>query len=191
MTTTSAHLHGAAHGAYSRLTIQRFGLGLFIASESFLFLVLISTRFALLGLSRPDDLNLTLGIGVTMILLSSSFTGYRSMRAIRTDDQRGLTRWLLVTLALGILFLAGLSLEWAEGLAAFPPSNPYGTAFFSLTGMHGLHVLSGLVIVGLVYLRARAGGYTSGSHWGVEAGIRYWTFVDAVWLFIFPTLYLL
>lgn len=191
MTVASSHLPRAGHGAYPKLAVDRLGLALFIASESFLFLVLISVRFALAGLERPADLELKLGLAVTAVLLASSVAGYQALRAVRRDDRAGLVRWLGATLLLGALFLVGLAFEWSEGLAAFPPSRRYGTAFFALTGMHGLHVASGLAVVALVLLRARSGSYSSRSHWAVEAAVRYWTFVDVVWLFIFPTLYLL
>lgn len=189
MTAHAAAVHAASHA--DRRRIDRLGLALFITSESFLFFVLISTRYALTGTARPDDMNQILGVIVTAVLLSSSVSGYRALVAARRGDTHALIRFLRLTLALGTVFMVGLALEWAEGFAAFPPSRPYGSAFFTLTGMHGFHVLSGLGVVAALLVNARRGRFSAERHWAVEAGLRYWTFVDVVWLFIYPTLYLI
>lgn len=173
--------HAAAR--HDSIAIQSFGLWIFIASEAFLFLILISTRYFLLGLERPGELEQLLGAAVTAVLLSSSVSAYAGLRALRRGDEAGYRRWIRLTLALGAAFLVGLSLEWAEGFGAFPPGRGYGSVFFALTGVHGFHVLSGLVVLGLVL---RSGRGT----WPATAAVRYWTFVDAVWLLIYPTLYL-
>ncbi|MBI4348336.1 MAG: cytochrome c oxidase subunit 3 [Elusimicrobia bacterium] len=159
------------------------GLWIFIASEAFLFLILIATRYLLVGLHRPDELEQVLGAAVTTALLSSSVSAYAGLRALRRGDEGAYRRWIRLTLALGVAFLAGLSLEWTEGFGAFPPGRGYGSVFFTLTGVHGFHVASGLVVLALVL---RAGRGT----WPATAAVRYWTFVDAIWLLIYPTLYL-
>ena len=169
---------------HDRASIESLGLWIFIASEAFLFLVLISTRFALVGLGHPPDLNQLLGAGVTVVLVTSSASAYLAARALARGDEARFRLGIRVTLALGLVFLVGLAVEWAEGFAAFPPARGYGSAFFTLTGFHGLHVVSGLVVLRLATWRVR-------DTWPVRAAVRYWTFVDAVWLFIYPTLYLL
>ncbi|MBI2774338.1 MAG: heme-copper oxidase subunit III [Chloroflexi bacterium] len=162
---------------------QSLGLWIFIASEAFLFLILIATRYLLIGRERPIEVEQLLGAAVTTVLLSSSATAYTGLRALRRGDEAAYRRWIRLTLALGVAFLVGLSLEWAEGFGAFPPGRGYGSVFFALTGVHGFHVASGLVVLALVL---RSGRTT----WPATAAVRYWTFVDAVWLFIYPTLYL-
>ena len=90
---------------------------------------------------------------------------------------------------LGVLFLGLVAYEWSIGVTHFPPSTVFGAIFFILTGMHALHLISGIVILALVYLAARRGAFTPENHWGVEGSVLYWHFVDVVWLSVFITLY--
>jgi cytochrome c oxidase subunit 3 len=175
---------------YSRLAINRMGLWLFIASEAFLFLALISSRYLLLGLNRPAQLNQFLALIITSILLLSSLTAYRAETSIGFGDRAGLQRNLLLTIAMGLIFMVGVSFEWAEAFEFFPPSTLFGSVFFTLTGVHAAHVLSGVVLLALAYLSSRRGSYSADDHWGVEAIVKYWHFVDVAWVFIYPTLYL-
>lgn len=179
----AARVDGTRPAAHDRAGVESLGLWIFIASEAFLFLVLIATRFALPGAERPPELNQLLGLGVTVVLLSSSVSAYLASRALRRGDLAGFRRGVRATLALGLVFLVGLGIEWAEGFALFPPARGYGSVFFTLTGMHGLHVVSGLVVLWLTTRSVR-------DEWPVRAAVRYWTFIDAVWLVIYPTLYL-
>lgn len=182
----------AVHGEHEhdKAAIDSLGLWLFILSESILFASLIAARFYLAGLERPPGLNLGLGVGLTVVLLVSSFLGYRAQAAIARDDRRGLLRSLVGAIATGILFVAGVALEWSS--AEFAIGEPYGSAFFSTTGLHVSHVLGGLVMLALVANLARRGHFSGERHWGVSAAVRYWTFVDVMWVaLIFPTLYLL
>ena len=83
-------------------------------------------------------------------------------------------------------------MEWREAPhMGIVPQSGYGIAFYSMTGMHAFHVLSGVVLLGLVYLNGRRGAYSAGRYWGVEASIKYWHFVDLVWVFFYPALYLI
>ena len=181
----------AAHERYSRLSINRLGLWLFIASESFFFLALLSSRYYLLGLYRPEDLNQVLGLIITVVLLLSSLTAYRAESAIAHDDRQGMLRNVLATILLALLFLVGVGIEWSEGFTFFPPSDRYGTVFFTLTGFHAAHVLSGMIVLALVYLNGRRGRYSAENYWAVEGAVKYWHFVDVAWVFIYPTLYLI
>ena len=73
----------------------------------------------------------------------------------------------------------GVGVEWWEALEHFPPSTDFGSVFFTTTGIHATHVLSGVIILGIVlFLGRRPGRYTSESYWGVEASVKYWHFVD-------------
>ena len=178
------------HGNYSRLAMNRLGLRLFIVSEAALFSAFLFSRYYLTGTSQPHGLNISLGFVITGVLLASSFFAWRSERAIARGDQKGFLRATAITIALGTLFLVGVGFEWKEALAEFPPPDLFGTIFFTLTGLHASHLLSGLVLLVLAFFHGRRGGYSAESHWGVEAIVRYWHFVDLVWLFVFPTLYL-
>jgi len=173
-----------------RLDLHRLGLWMFIFSESFLFLALLSTRYYLQGVQRPAEVNQPLGLAISMVLLLSSLSAYRGETCAAYGDQRGFRRNILFTMGLGLLFLVGVAVEWYEGFHFFPPSAGYGTVFFTLTGFHAFHVLTGLLVLAAVLVRGRKVQYGPGNYWGVEGAVKYWHFVDVAWVFIYPTLYL-
>jgi cytochrome c oxidase subunit 3 len=174
----------------SRLRTNRVGLWLFFLSESFLFSALLFTRFFLQGVNRPSDLNQPLGFAISAILLLSSLTAYRAEAAVAHGEEGTFRRSIFLTAALGMLFLAGVGLEWSEGFRHFPPSTGFGTVFFTLTGFHALHVVTGIVLLAFLVLPGQRGRFTPDNYFGVEGIVKYWHFVDVVWLFIFPALYL-
>ncbi|MDQ7819673.1 MAG: cytochrome c oxidase subunit 3 [Armatimonadota bacterium] len=180
----------AARPRYSRLYLRRLGLWLFLLSEGFLFSALLAARYYLLGLERPEGLNQPLGLAITAVLLASSLTAYRAEAAIARGHRSLFARNTLATVGLGLLFLAGVGVEWAQAFAHFPPGRRVGTIFFTLTGMHALHVASGVALLAGVYLHGRRGRYGPHDYWPVEGAVKYWHFVDVVWVFIYPTLYL-
>ena len=166
---------------------------MFLLSDSFVFGGLAVARFNLLGLSRPH-LNQLLGLGVTSVLLLSSFFMNRAETSMAHGDRRGFTISILITLMLGAAFVAGvLGIEWptaiAEGVS--PSSSAAGAIFFMMTGMHALHVITGLIFLGIVWRNGSRGLYGAERHWGVEAAAVYWHFVDVVWIFFYPALYLI
>lgn len=174
----------------SRLTLNRVGLWLFLLSETFLFAALISSRYYLQGLERPDSLNQPLGLAITMVLLLSSLSAYRAEMSSAYGDQVRFKRNILITIGLGVLFLAGVGIEWKEAFAHFPPNSGFGTLFFTMTGIHAFHVLSGLIVLAVIYGLGRDGRFVEGNYWGVEGSVKYWHFVDVAWVVIYPTLYL-
>lgn len=174
----------------NRLAINRLGIWLFFLSESFLFLALLVTRFYLQGVKRPLDLNQSLGFAISFILILSSLTAYRGETAIAHGDEKLFRRNILFTIGLGLLFLVGVGVEWAEGFRLFPPQAGFGTIFFTLTGFHAFHVLTGLVALLTLVMPGQKGRFSPESHWGAEGIVKFWHFVDVVWVFIFPTLYL-
>ena len=178
------------HAEKSRLALNQAGLLLFIASEAMLFAAMFAARLYLAGLERPADVNETLGAALTAILLASSLLAYRAEKAIAAGDRAAMLRFLLGALLAGALFVVGVGLEWSS--ARFSVASPYGTAFFATTGLHLAHLVSGLAVLGLVFRLGRRGHFSAESHWGVTAVVRYWTFVDLMWLFgVYPLLYLL
>ncbi|MBI2328359.1 MAG: heme-copper oxidase subunit III [Chloroflexi bacterium] len=178
------------HGAYSRLHTNRLGLWLFFLSELFIFAALISSRFYLQGFYRPAELNQLLGLVISVILVLSSLTAYRAEIASAHGDQRRFRLNILFTISLGLIFLIGVVIEWREGFHFFPPSTGFGTLFFTMTGVHAFHVLTGIIALTILYFLGRSGRFTSGSYWGVEGVVKYWHFVDVAWVLIYPTLYL-
>jgi cytochrome c oxidase subunit III len=185
---------GGDHHSYAyKLGTNRLGLWLFLLSDAFVFAGLLVTRFSLLGLTRPA-LNQVLGLFVSIILLISSFFANRAEIAAENSDNKTLLVSTLVTLLLGVMFLLGVVfIEWPaaarEGIT--PSSGVAGAVFYMMTGMHAFHVFTGLVFLALIYRNARKNLYTAEKHWQVEAGVVYWHFVDVVWIFFYPALYLI
>ena len=168
---------------------NRMGLWLFLLSEAFMFGGLLVSRFFLWGGTRPD-LDQSLGLVVTVILLVSSFFMNRAETAIAHGDQKAFLRNLLVTAGLGALFLLGVvGVEWRGELR--PTDGVFGAVFFAMTGMHALHVLSGVILILIIWNLGRKGHFTAERHWGVEAGAVWWHYVDLVWVFFYPALYLM
>ena len=181
----------ALHNTYEYKTASnRLGLWLFIISDSFVFGGLLVTRYYLLGGHRPE-LDQTLGVIVTSVLLISSFFMNRAETAIAHGDRRTFLNSTLITMALGLVFLAGVvGFEWR--LAPFGPADgPEGSVFYMMTGMHALHVLTGVLFLLVIYRNGRRGLYSAEKHWAVEACANYWHFVDVVWIFFYPALYLI
>jgi cytochrome c oxidase subunit III len=174
----------------NRLAVNRLGLWLFFLSESFLFLALLVARFYLQGFHRPAEVNQPLGFTISIILLLSSLTAYRAETFISKGMGKKFRRNIVFTLCLGSLFLAGVGVEWSEAFRYFPPSTGYGTIFFTLTGFHAFHVLLGLLALLILVLPNQKGRFSPENYWGAEGIIKFWHFVDVVWMFIFPTLYL-
>jgi cytochrome c oxidase subunit 3 len=174
-----------------KIAANRLGLWLFILSDAFVFGGLYISRFYLLGTQSRPDVDQTVGFIVTVVLLASSFFMNRAETAIAYDDRRAFLRNTLVTILLGTAFLVGVvGVEWRIA--------PFGTAdgaaasiFYTMTGFHAFHVLTGVLFLGIVYRKGMKGLYDSRHHWGVEAAAVYWHFVDVVWIFFYPALYLI
>ena len=170
---------------------NRIGLWLFIISDAFVFMGLLVSRFFLLGTEIRPEVNQVIGLVVTGILLLSSFFMNRAETAIEFGDQKDFLRNTLITIILGTIFLIGVvGVEWQ--ITPFGPSeNVVWSLFYIMTGFHALHVLSGLVILVVIYLNGRKGLYTEERNFPVEAAAVYWHFVDVVWIFFYPALYLI
>jgi cytochrome c oxidase subunit 3 len=141
----------------------------------------------------PTILN---GMVMTAVLLTSSLTMLAAVGAAQAGRRTAGVRWLGVTAILGIVFAALHLREWfnlfAEGWS--PSSNPmggsvlFGGTFFGITGLHLLHVICGVVAITVVALAFRRGRLDAGH---VETTGLYWHFVDLVWMFVFPLVYLM
>ena len=176
--------------AYKTST-NRLGLWLFILSDSFVFGGLLVTRFSLLGTSRPE-LEQTLGLVVTSILLISSYFMNRAETAIKYGDRKNFLVSLGITIVLGITFLVGVvGIEWQ--IAPFGPADgPEGAVFYALTGFHAFHVLTGVIFLLFVFRNGLRGVFDKDEkHWPVEAAAVYWHFIDVVWIIFYPALYLI
>jgi len=180
---------------------KKFGMWLFILSDALTFSAVIMA-YAYIRLSTPEwpqpfnaDSILTASI-MTFLLLSSSITMVMAVNAAQRGLRTRAALWIGATMLGGLGFLVLHANEWRHLIVErhmLPTSNPWGTpmfggTFFALTGMHMLHVT-----IGVIYLCFVATGF----RWGkfdaedVEVSGLYWHFVDLVWMFIFPMVYLL
>jgi cytochrome c oxidase subunit III len=179
---TASYLH--------KLGNNRLGLWLFLISDGFVFAGLFITRFYLMGNSRPE-LEQGVGLIVTIVLLISSFFMNRGETYMKHGNVKGFLFNTTITLVLGILFLVGVvGVEWQ--IAPFGPSDgAQGAVFYVMTGFHAFHVLTGVIFLLIILNNGRKGVYTRERHWGVEACAIYWHFIDVVWIFFYPALYLI
>jgi len=171
-----------------------WGVLALIVTEGSLFGYLLFTYFYLAAQSEqhwpPDGLPVLLMPGVnTLILLASSVFVWACERCI----QRRLMRWSLASMALALMLGIGFVViqlnEWNK-LTYDMTSNLYGSLYFTITGFHMLHVIVGLVILMVLLLWLALGYFDHRRYAAVTIGGLYWHFVDAVWLFVFTTLYL-
>ncbi len=174
-----------------KVAANRLGLWLFILSDTFVFGGLYVSRFYLLGTQERPEVSQLLGFVVTAILLLSSFFMNRAETAMAHGDRKTFLRGTLTTLILGVIFLVGVvGVEWQ--IAPFGPSDGAAASiFYTMTGFHAFHVLTGVIFLAVVYNNGRKGLYSAERHWAVEACAVYWHFVDVVWIFFYPALYLI
>ena len=185
---------------------ESLGIILFIVSEAVMFGAFFAQYFynRILSESWPPPVGLPPGFErvpafplpliMTVLLVASGFSAHWAQSAIRRDDRDQLQGWLIVTVVLGLAFLGVQAFEYANFILndGFNiTSGIYGTVFFSLTGLHGLHVTIGLVLLITIIIRAFLGHFSSDNHFGVEGTVLYWHFVDVVWIALYLTLYLL
>ncbi len=140
---------------------------------------------------------------MTFILIFSSVTMVLAVEAGKRMDQKAVAKWMLWTLAGGIAFLGSQAWEWStfirgiDGHTANLVTNPYGPPlfadlFFFITGFHGTHVLSGVIINYIIFYNVITGTYQERGHYEmVEKVGLYWHFVDLVWVFVFTFFYLI
>jgi cytochrome c oxidase subunit 3 len=128
----------------------------------------------------------------TLILIASSVTLHFAHTSLLKGNHTRFVRLLGVTLLLGVIFLGGQALEYYEFLEneGFDlTTNAFGSAFYGLTGLHGLHVSLGAILLAIIFFRGLYGHYTSEKHTSVSTVSMYWHFVDIVWVFLVVVLY--
>jgi cytochrome c oxidase subunit 3 len=181
---------------------KKLGMWLFIVSDSLTFSALLIS-YAYIRLASPDwprPFDIWPAIAkstlMTVFLLTSSLTMVLAVKAGHKLKRARTVQFLLLTMLGGALFVGLHLTEWIDLIEheqVTPWSNPwhvpmFGGAFFGLTGMHMLHVTIGVVYLGIIALGFGRGKFSSED---VEVSGLYWHFVDLVWMFIFPMVYLL
>ncbi len=183
--------------------LRKLGMWLFILSDSLTFGALLMSygyvRVASGAWARPFTFSpsIIFSTVMTFCLLTSSLTMVLAVAASSRGERAKMVKWILATMAAGLAFVVLHAIEWnhliAEGLRPFSVptawgenlSPMFGATFFAITGLHMLHVLSGVIYLGVTAARKKA------THEDVEISGLYWHFVDLVWMFVFPLIYLL
>lgn len=189
----------------------QLGMWAFLATEilffggMFLGYSVYRWRFPEAFADASNHMDIVLGTINTAVLIGSSLTVVLAVHAAQHDRPRILSRMLLATIFLGLLFLGikffeyfhkyeenlvpGINFNYASEQA--PHAAIFFSFYFAMTGMHALHMLIGIGIFAFLVAAARRGRYTSVYHTPVELAGLYWHFVDVIWIFLFPLFYLL
>jgi heme/copper-type cytochrome/quinol oxidase subunit 3 len=170
------------------------GMWVFLASEIMFFSGLIATflGYKSRGGEALELLNVPLMTVGTFVLLTSSFAAVSALSALQRNKTTAFRNWIIVTMVLGALFLGIELTEWAELIGhGITTGTLFGSAFFTLTGFHGMHVLIGLVWLVFLLARSVRGTMSSGDAMGIEVFGLYWHFVDIVWIVLFTIVYLI
>jgi cytochrome c oxidase subunit 3 len=190
-----------------RVGHRKLGMWLFIMSDTLTFAALLITysyaRAASVAWPTPfPRRSIIFSSTMTLVLLSSSLTMVFAVAASKRGKRGTARKWIFATMVLGLTFVVLHAMEWnhliGEGLAPFelpaewlepkawPGASPlFGSTFFGITGLHMFHVLTGVIYLGVVATRIKK------LNDDVEVAGLYWHFVDLVWMFVFPLIYLL
>jgi cytochrome c oxidase subunit III len=187
-----------------------FGMWVFLVTEIMFFgglftaYLLYRIQFAEAFQHASHHLDIALGCFNTVVLIGSSLTMALAVHSARLSKPKSIAFWIAMTMLLGSIFLGVKAYEythkWHEGLVPFnfflaAPDAGHQRIFFSLyfamTGLHATHMVIGMVIMVIIAWQALKGAYTSRWYTPVEIMGLYWHFVDLVWIFLFPLLYLI
>lgn len=176
----------------------KLGVWLFLASEVMLFGALFSTYIILRSgaVTWPQgSLNVWMGMFNTFVLIGSSVTMVLSWAQLKMGDFGKHKMYLAITVGLSLLFMVVKYFEYADHFAhgEYPSHSTFTAIYFTLTGLHGIHILGGVVVM-LYFLGPGASLYRRAPEQftnRIEYTGLYWHFVDLVWIFLFPVLYLL
>src|ERR1700730_1773345 len=155
-----------------------------------------------------SSLNEIIGAVNTAVLLCSSFTMVLAVRAAQLGQRKAIVIFLILTLILGFVFLGVKAYEWNEKFAehhvpgstfhfeGLPPADQgpaqiFFSLYFAMTGLHALHMVIGAGILMVLIWQARKGKYSADYMTPVDLGGLYWHFVDIIWIYLFPLLYLI
>lgn len=180
-------------------TDQGLGTLIFLLSETLFFGVLILVFLFFRANADPIDLaggqllDRPRALLFTLALIASSFTMWRAEKRFHAGDRRDLAQWLLITVALGVVFLFGQVTEyiglWNGGLRI--STNLLGTQFYTLTGLHFLHVTAGVLMLTTLLIFAWRGKPNEPGMGALQPITYYWHFVDIVWVILFTVVYLI
>jgi cytochrome c oxidase subunit 3 len=194
MTTTTLQQPGtpAEHEEHPKHNLT--GFIIFLCSESVIFLAFFS-GYALLKTSAlnwlpdgVDGLEWRMPLVNTIVLVSSSGTIALAEHFKNRENMLLFRGFWLMSMAMGAYFLYGQAVEWS-GLQFGFTSGTFGGTFYLLTGFHGLHVATGILLMGLMLIKSFIPGNYSGGEQGVQATSLFWHFVDVIWIILFLLIY--
>jgi cytochrome c oxidase subunit 3 len=212
MTQVQTTSHPQVHGTpQQNLELNRLGIWVFLASEVMffggLFLLYIVYRYMFPQAFAEASLHLDVVLGSinTGILLTSSFTMALAVNAVQRGQRRALILFLVLTMILGLAFLGIKGLEYLHkfqenlypgGIFAYEGPQPlqarlFFSLYFGMTGLHAAHMLIGILVMGILAFLAWRGRFSELEYAPIEMAGLYWHFVDIVWIFLFPLLYLI
>ncbi|MBI0580596.1 cytochrome o ubiquinol oxidase subunit III [Neobacillus cucumis] len=193
----SAHVSDHDHGHVDQEGLKVLGFWIFLVTDCLLFATFFA-GYAVLhnhtnGGFTAKDFDVPGFVIETFILLISSFTSGLAVLAMHKGNKKGLISWLIVTLALGAVFV-GLEINEFVNMVhegATLQSSAFLTSFFSLVGTHGVHVSFGILWMIGIIVQISKKGITDVTKRKVSIISLYWHFLDAVWIFIFTVVYLM
>jgi len=156
--------------------------------------------------TASNTLNVVIGAVNTGVLLCSSFTMVLAVRSAQIGSRKALIVFLILTMLFGGVFLGVKAYEWNEKFVEHHVPGPtfhlegtpmqgqaqlFFSLYFAMTGVHALHMVVGVGIMLTLLFQAYAGKYTPDYYTPVDVGGLYWHFVDIIWIFLFPLLYLI
>ncbi len=177
----------------------KLGIWAFLATELLLFGGLFTT-YTVYRVRYPDlfyqqhlHLNRTFGTVNTVVLICSSLSVAIGIAAIKAGKQAVLKLCLVITLVLAALFLFIKYLEYSEhiGQGDLPSTNLFFSLYYMMTGLHAIHVIAGMTALTIMLIMANRGAFSEEYSTPVEITGIYWHFVDLVWIYLFPLLYLI
>ncbi len=190
-------------------TGSKLGMWLFLFTEILLFGGLFLVYSVYRSAHSVDfhrvaaELSLPFGAANTVILITSSLTMALSISAIRLADRKRSILFLSVTIFLGLVFLVNKYFEWSSKIhhGIYPGSTEllsknhgeilfYGL-YYVMTGLHGLHVLGGVALLGVMLYLLKLGGISHADFGRLENSGLYWHLVDLIWIYLFPLFYLI
>ena len=210
--TETAELREQFETPAQQKEISTLGMWIFLVTEImffgglFLAYAIYRREFAGAFAAASNTLDVVVGAVNTAVLLCSSFTMVLAVRAAQIGSRRALIWFLILTIVLGGVFLGVKAYEWnqkfeehhvpgpsfhLEGTPMQGPAQLFFSLYFTMTGLHALHMVVGEGLMVFLLWQAYAGKYTPKYYTPVDIGGLYWHFVDIVWIFLFPLLYLI
>jgi cytochrome c oxidase subunit III len=210
VTTAPSRLQSHFANEQQQYETSTFGMWVFLVTEVMFFgglftaYLMYRIQFAEAFRHASHHLDITLGAFNTIVLIGSSLTMALAVHSARLNRGKAIAFWIAATMVLGSIFLGVKAYEythkWHEGLVPFnffldaPDARQqriFFSLYFAMTGLHATHMVIGMVIMVIIAVQAVRGAFTSRWYTPVEVMGLYWHFVDLVWIFLFPLLYLI